>query len=272
MEKAPKDLKTRVEEWLEKGGYPLEMQVCQVFSSNGFDVIPSDFYLDTESGQSREIDLIASHSTDFGNFLVTFTYIVECKNNHDKPWVAFENTNFTPDHFTTYLNQPSNGFGKIILDIISKKYPFIFNNFLFPGNRIAYSIVSAFSSDNDNAYKGLYSVTKATAHRIKNGYYKGKPECEIFVPLIVISGKLFMGRLANGKIEISEQNNISAFWRNNVLDAPYSMILINTYENIDSLVEKAKKELDAVAHNLKEHQGFILEEINRKLTPANFFH
>lgn len=271
MDKTSVDLKAKVEEWLEKGGYPLEMQVCQIFSRYGFDVIPSDFYVDPESGLSREIDLIASQTFDFDKFLVTFTYVVECKNNNGKPWVAFENTNFTPAHNTTYLNQPSNGLGKIILNIISNKFSYTFNNFLFPQNRTAYSLVSAFS-ENDTAYKALRSVTKATAHKIKMGGHKGKPECEIFMPLIVLSGKLFIGRLVNDRIELSEQDNISAFWRNNVLDVPQSMTLINTYENVDSLVSKAKKEFDLLGQKLKEYRDFILNEINRKTSPAIYFH
>lgn len=271
MEKGPKDLKVKIEEWLEKGGYPLEMQVCQVFSNNGFDVVPSDFYLDDESGQSREIDLIASHTIEFDKFLVTFTYIVECKNNNDKPWVAFENINFVTDHRSTYLNQPSNELGKIILTFISNNHPYIFNNLFFPQNRIAYSIVSAFSGDNDAAYKGLYSVTKATAHKIKSRHHRGKHECEIFVPLIVLSGKLFMGKLINEKIELSEMNNISAFWRNSFLDAPHSMILINTYDNINALLKMAKKEFDILAIKLKEQRGSIINEIERKTSPAIYF-
>jgi hypothetical protein len=131
--------------------------------------------------------------------------------------------------------------------------------------------VSELNGD-DNAYKGLYSVTKATAHKVKNVYYKGKTVCEIFIPLIVLGGKLFIGRLIDDKVEISEENNIPTFWRNNVLEAPHSTILVNTYDNIDSLVAKAKKEFDSLKLKLNGHQGLILEEINRTASIAKYLH
>jgi hypothetical protein len=270
MGKAPKVLKDKIEDWLAKGGYPLEMQVCDAFSRNGFEVAPSDFYLDSQTGITREIDLVASLTTDYHGFWVSFTYVVECKNSPDKPWVAFENSNFTIDHGTTYLNQPSNKLGKIILGIISQKHKHVFKNLFFPSNIVAYSLVSALGSENDHAFKAMYSVTKATSHRINGTYDRENPKCEIFIPLIVLGANLFSAKLIHEKVELNEQNNISAFWRNNILP-PYSMILVNTYDNIGNLVEKSKNELDRLASTLKGHREHILREI-KYATGVNFFH
>jgi hypothetical protein len=54
------ELKTKVEEWISKEGYPLEMQVAQIFQEAGYSVTQSDYYEDFETGKHREIDVTAS--------------------------------------------------------------------------------------------------------------------------------------------------------------------------------------------------------------------
>ena len=48
-----------VEEWLEKGGYPLELGVTRTLRELNYDCFKSMFYLDAESNKAREIDLVA---------------------------------------------------------------------------------------------------------------------------------------------------------------------------------------------------------------------
>lgn len=55
MQSQDENLKERVSDWLEKQGYPLEMEVALAFQKEGFTVSLSDWYKDFNSGESREI-------------------------------------------------------------------------------------------------------------------------------------------------------------------------------------------------------------------------
>jgi len=48
-----------VTEWLEKGGYPLELYVAKTLSQMGFRCSKSPFFKDTESEKAREVDVVA---------------------------------------------------------------------------------------------------------------------------------------------------------------------------------------------------------------------
>ena len=54
------DLSSKVEEWVNKQGYPFEMRVAAAFRKAGFGITQSDYYTDTETGTAREIDVVAS--------------------------------------------------------------------------------------------------------------------------------------------------------------------------------------------------------------------
>ena len=82
-------MEDRIHEWLESQGYPLEMQVAREFARNGFRVLQSDYYDDFESGDSREIDVVAHMQTMIGELLVRVEFVIECKASRDKPWVLF---------------------------------------------------------------------------------------------------------------------------------------------------------------------------------------
>ncbi|MEM9599032.1 MAG: hypothetical protein AAGD06_32490, partial [Acidobacteriota bacterium] len=85
MTEVPDELCQRVNGWLEKNGYPLEMRVARAFQKNDFQVIPSDRYLDEDTGKAREIDVVA-----FRTFVSrTVGFAVECKSH----WLDDEGTN-----------------------------------------------------------------------------------------------------------------------------------------------------------------------------------
>ena len=58
------ELITKIESWFLSQGYPLEMDVADQFLNRGYQVNLSSYYLDFESKKSREIDIIATKTTD----------------------------------------------------------------------------------------------------------------------------------------------------------------------------------------------------------------
>ena len=89
MSQKSKSLESRITEWLETQGYPLEMVVAREFQSAGFRVLQSDYYSGPESNSSREIDVIAHLQEQVGSCLVRLSFCIECKSSQDKPWIIF---------------------------------------------------------------------------------------------------------------------------------------------------------------------------------------
>ena len=85
--------------WLGKAGYPFELRVGAVLRKAGWEIEHGAFYLDSETGKSREIDLVATRRViDVGarsvpggspNNFAAVRLVIECKTSVHKPWVVF---------------------------------------------------------------------------------------------------------------------------------------------------------------------------------------
>lgn len=76
---------TKVLEWLQKTGFPLEMYAASTFRGAGFDVRQSATYADPDCAKGREIDVLAQDPDVLG--LVEISFVVECKASLN-PWVV----------------------------------------------------------------------------------------------------------------------------------------------------------------------------------------
>lgn len=83
-----------VAEELRKSGFPLEIEVADVLSTNGWNVFPSIRYLDYDDGVHKELDIIANKvlrgqidTSDCYNVQVEL--LIECKKRENKAWVFF---------------------------------------------------------------------------------------------------------------------------------------------------------------------------------------
>lgn len=54
-----KNLDNKVKDWIQKTGFPFEMEVANAFVNAGFMVAQSVYYRDNELGKYREADIIA---------------------------------------------------------------------------------------------------------------------------------------------------------------------------------------------------------------------
>jgi hypothetical protein len=83
-----------VAEELRKSGFPLEIQVADILSENGWSVFPSYLYFDYDDGVHKELDIIAYKvlkgqidASDYYNVHVEL--LIECKKREDNTWVFF---------------------------------------------------------------------------------------------------------------------------------------------------------------------------------------
>ena len=70
-------LTDEVREWLERSGFPLEMQSAAAFRQAGFEVRQSSHYIDPENGKDRELDVLATDPDYIG--VVQIHFVIECK-------------------------------------------------------------------------------------------------------------------------------------------------------------------------------------------------
>ncbi len=85
-----KPLVEKVRGWLETQGYPLELTTARKFRRNGAEVQVGQFYTDPDTGEAREIDVIATfRATHNAGLGPRSSFVVECKRSVHQPWVMF---------------------------------------------------------------------------------------------------------------------------------------------------------------------------------------
>lgn len=208
------DLTKSVEGWLEKQGYPLEMDVARVFAEHGFGVRQGWYFNDPEEDKPREIDIIAHVKSISGHPLV-LQFVTECKWSR-QPFIVFTYPSQRPIELDPALFI-TNSAGKRFIEKltesgVTRKLP-IFN----PVGPLGYDMKQANLSmkkpsdstdqpnkvkDRDDAFDALMKVSKATYSMVqtyertretmkKPGSDTSHVIAYIALPLIVVDGPLF---------------------------------------------------------------------------------
>lgn len=199
------ELKVRVKNWLNKHGYPLEMEVASIARDAGFEVSQSECYVDPETGLSREIDLIlykSNFSQGEGSVFLSYRLLVECKSSKDKPWLLFATPNVNDDSeqdkFISSYRLEESYFGQDCIKRYIQRLIFTGEEFSIYPNLdsepwLGFGVTQAFSEAQDTPFKAIMSATKAAL------YYASRanqleivlPDFELFFPIVVIDVPLY---------------------------------------------------------------------------------
>lgn len=180
----------KIKGWLESQGYPLEMQVSLAFKQSGFSVRQSNFYADPETGESREIDVIAT--TEDISCTKYVSYVIECKVSRDKPWILFTSENLFEGwniFFTRAIltEQAKN----ILIDATFKRIDNPKFGWLREKLHAGYGLTQAFTSGRDITHEAIMSAAKgAIARKVEIDKIMGGV-FEVIFPVIIIDGRLF---------------------------------------------------------------------------------
>ncbi|MFF9676780.1 hypothetical protein ACF1GS_34740 [Streptomyces eurythermus] len=226
MRESADSLTAKLQAWLASQGYPLEMRVAREFKSRGIRVTSSDYYLDGESGDYREIDILAripiSDLASLGDEVAAFLCpVIECKSAPGKPWILFEGgADLHPVASVSQrfvLDEASPHWRRYARKTHQSKAPLAESLPLFDiGPDPAYSAVrsSLGKSREDAAYGAMVSVTKA-ANAVANMYpHRGNMALHVAVPIIVVDSPIFNCKLDESsevKLEPVERGTI--VWR-----------------------------------------------------------
>jgi len=201
------EIKTKIVDWIKKGGFPFEMKVAKSFIKAGFDVGQSVYYMDVESEKFRETDIIATKSKLINNVWVNIAFVIECKSTTEKPWVVLINDGLKYYHDELPIFITKNGLK--FLNATKKNEEFK-SDFLFRNTRkIGYSLITAFNKEGkEPSYEAIQSLTKACEYFVMESSNKRDYQLNIYLPIIIVEGLLFNATLSeNEEIQIEQVDN-----------------------------------------------------------------
>jgi hypothetical protein len=219
------NLPGKISAWLQKEGYPFELQASRTLREAGWSVFHSRHYSDPETGKSREIDLYAPWGPYVGEKnehagMVSLHLVCECKVS-EKPWVVF--TSQTGDGDEPYqmrvqrLRLAPGPFGSRALahGIVTCRDRL---SVLVPNSRIGHGLTKAFTDSRSGdptgpfaAVAGALSASTAFSARHYSTVFQKRPGQEplawigIYVPIVFLCGRLFEFYLDHNGNEVLEE-------------------------------------------------------------------
>jgi hypothetical protein len=260
------NLHREVKKWLEQEGYSFELKVARTFKRAGFEVSQFESYVDPESKDLREIDVVAWIKETHEGLTVSFNFYIECKYAKN-PWIIFRSKKQTHPlaYFSRILNEDYNlsNWDKrknfqdrvlaCLLTNVGTSQIQNSNVFTLPPE-IGYGITESWKTKKDNAYIAITQITKCIHshdYEVENEYNNVIEEhesiqefgssgprklsihCRIGFPIIIVRGKLFECFLhENDTIDLSEttkgiiQMNRKTYYSDEAIKMPSSIINI----------------------------------------------
>ncbi|MFQ2546219.1 hypothetical protein ACK305_02845 [Aeromonas caviae] len=241
------ELSDQVKKWVNEQGYPIEMFVAKKFRELGFRTTQSEYYDDPESGDNREIDIVASKQVLIGELLVRIRVCVECKSSKKHPWVVFTSQDTRIAKPAAIVQRPASKLGKLFLHSIAHESDAQALSLFRLDKRNGYGLTEAFTSGKDNAYASCISVAKCaksiTDDETKGSYQQG-PICAITIPLVLIEGKLFECHQDDLELEVSEIARSQLIWRNQTSNIGHSIINIVTKGALEDFIADVQEFID----------------------------
>jgi hypothetical protein len=255
------DIKTKLLEWLNTQGYPLEMQVAQEFQSSGFTVTQSQYYADPETAKQREIDVVARKEGEWSDyFLLNIQFAISCKNATKRPWVVFSNET---KHSSGVLE---GAFISSTVGALFKKRLWGTTNYttlrlLQSPVRRGYSVTEGFTTGVDIPFQAIMSATKyadsvAAATNLQKETLRDKPVAyaSLVCPVVIIPGNLFEAYLdVEGSLQVCEVQRIPIRWGYPLSNSGQQLadVLLCTVKDLPLLIQDAQQALDLLTNSTK---------------------
>ncbi|GIK39632.1 MAG: hypothetical protein BroJett011_34650 [Chloroflexota bacterium] len=277
-------MEEKIAKWLKQQGYPLEMSVAQHFHGAGFKVIQSDFYLDSETGTHREIDVRAERFQRISQsgyvLIMRVGCDIECKLSQEKPWILFTSNDRTIEQsWISSENAVTSNIGDLILYDLDDEVQAVLPSFLDKNSkkRVAYGLTQAFTGGQDVPYKAITSAFKAAvSHATYLDKYnvtilseprKNNIYLNIVFPIVVVGGRLFETYLDdNGNLIIQETKAGILHWNGPLANKNNPVIYLFTESVIRELAQIMNEKADRFfAHCAKVEVFNALLEAKKEL-------
>ena len=274
-------IEKKILSWLEEQGYPLEMEVASIAKEMDFDVSQSDYYIDPESDEGREIDLVVSKDNFAGKFNRSYNLLIECKSSKkQKPWLVFSEDNELvgdADSIEEHLAK-FHRFSSLLATPIAESYLMKLGtqnelDNIYPRlgiePHLGYGVAQAFNTNSDVAFKAMMSATKASISSIKRFCIPGLSEpCAIAIPVIVIDSPLFSvsRNSCSNDLKIKRVHCAEILWKHLVASKSRIGVFVVERSHLSGFLSKCKissdwwlnldeSELDKIRNEIKDRNA-----------------
>jgi hypothetical protein len=247
------DLVTKLRDWLDTQGYPLEMRVAQEFQSSGFTVTQAQYYADPESSKQREIDVVARTEGEWADyFLLNIQFAISCKNATKRPWVVFSSDVKYSSGVLEGAFVPSTAGALFKKRLWGTDYTSL--KLLKAPVRRGYSVTEGLTTGIDIPFQAVMSAVKyadsvAAVTDLRKETLGEKPVvyASLVCPVVILSGNLFEAYLdVDGSLQVSEVQRTSLRWGYPLSKSgqQFADILLCTVEDLPLLVKDAQQALE----------------------------
>ena len=227
---------SKIKDWIQKTGFPLEMEVAAALQHEGFNVVQSHIFQDSQQEKSREIDVFATDPDFLG--IVDITFVIECKAS-SKPWVVLKQA-AGPIQYNKLLSfgvtsEPARS--ELVKRVFNKSVP----DYVDFGVTAGYGLRQAFSDDGESSGSICIPLLKAAHQITQSPGVKKLPRHAFCFPVLVVSSPLFECSLkADGELEISEVNASSFLLESHIPDRVGCTIQIVSRLNLEKFALEAR--------------------------------
>jgi hypothetical protein len=220
-------------DFVEKSGFPLEMEVARTFKAMGWTVEQARQYIDAEEGKLRDLDVLAFRRGpglfDQENTWKELRLVFECKRS-ETPWVLFigdEHFTRSKPHFDTLDVLSFNG--GILGEARDCSDLPIISHF----GDLTYRVSNAAKGKDHFTWDAIRQVNSATIGLQRDFIgpeeYAGKPMVVVVVPVLVTDASLIECRLAeDGTTSYTETTMGLLVTRLRPEDRLHSVWIVNT--------------------------------------------
>lgn len=223
-------LKEKIVEEIIKSGYPLEYFCINTLLTIDWTVFSDKQYI-LPNGDYREIDIHATNQFSDRRMIkdVFSSLIIECKKNHNKPWVFFKDPH-TPLRYLNFLtNIDSNNFSsslKINFILGGDKHHFVSSHDVSSSYLVAFTKTNA--KENRQIYEAITKVIECFKFnkKQKEQFIRRDKYFEIVYLVVVFDGQMFLAFINGNNVTLEERNHI-------IVPINYSEILQSHNYTID---------------------------------------
>jgi hypothetical protein len=272
------NFKERIKKWLDEQGYPLEMRIASTMQRKGFHVVQSEYFFDPESGDARELDVVAFLQKEISHILFRMSLLIECKRSTDKPWLLFTSDKVKLSNRARIVQRAANSLGRHFLhEICRQKEVQDIPLFALP-ERPAYGVTQALTSGKDVCYSAVTSVSKAARATVaelddmEEKEKKGLKQyshniCSIVLPIIVVDGPLFEVYLDDSaKVLVNALENGTLLWRNPIVGMPHTIVNIVSTKAFDSFSDISLTSIESL---FSLSGGQLADSLNKAIEREN---
>lgn len=230
-------LSTKVLEWLNTTGFPLEMEAASAFRAAGFDVRQSAVLPDPQSDKGRELDVLAQDPDILG--VVEVSFVIECKSSSN-PWVVFTSEDALSGYNRLFAFALTSQAAKSSLN--KRTNSILWDKYISRASSGGYGFRQALRKDSDPAYTAAIGALKACNGLAQDREASPIPRLAFAFPVIVIDSPLFeCARTAGGHLTLTEVHHSEFLFSAHIPEHVGCCVHVVTKEHLPTFARWAKE-------------------------------